>query len=202
MTKKGFYMTDYGLSRSEKRKILKHLGKGNLDTDSSPYFEDLSYHFNRGLEESPLQAQQKYLKTLFKEIIGFFDDLYSIKPSNCMTDDDRKKCMEALERLGRISHMLQDFYAHAVSMQTNTVDDEVGSIPSWASPLLPFAVKPSSFDISENEDGEHGKTKSLVSEPGNRAPDRKKRKEKSIMITNDLFKNLLPFWLKKCKNSL
>ena len=135
------------------------------------------------------------------EIFSSVWTLSNIKNPDCLTDDDKKICADELLRIGRISHMLQDFYGHAVSMNANTHTDPVGNIPHFSSPLFPFGTKPSSYDVNKKQHGEHGKL--LITEPGNRADEAEKarRKKLSIKWSKIAFNTLLPLWQAKCAKS-
>lgn len=180
---------------------IDNIINGNLKTDDGIYMNDLSYHYNRGIGESVLSGQLKYLEKLYMEIFSSVWTLSNIKNPDCLTDDDKKICADELLRIGRISHMLQDFYGHAVSMNANTHTDPVGNIPHFSSPLFPFGTKPSSYDVNKKQHGEHGKL--LITEPGNRADEAEKarRKKLSIKWSKIAFNTLLPLWQAKCAKS-
>lgn len=110
-------------------------------------------------------------------------------------------CNEALEILGRLVHMFQDYYAHGINP---THEDNTGSISGC--PLAPMAT-PSSWD-SWLESGEHGCVGSSLwriltfqgysPEPGDRAPDRSAREELAEKDTRTLLSGALKLWLEVC----
>lgn len=180
--------------------VLKKIIEGNLNTDKYPFFDNLSYHFNRPINGAILQGQLDYLFTLFNEYISFFDQMAKLDDPCCQNSSTLSICKAELGRIGRITHMLQDFYAHAVVMDSSFF--KTGEL-SNACPLWPFNMKPSSYDINCNFlkglffNGEHGGL--LCSEPGNRAPDKWYRKCKSIEWTSFTLIFLLPQWNIRCK---
>ncbi len=111
-----------------------------------------------------------------------------------------EKCKNELIRIGRITHMVQDFYCHALPLEELTA---LGTRKYPFFHLCPFGMIPSSYDINQSfflslfSNGEHGGL--LFDEPGERAPDVNYRKRSSVVWTTVIFFDLLPKWNKKCK---
>ena len=190
--------------------ILKILVKGNNKTDGKEYFNNLRYHFNRLPGQDVQSAQAEYLITWYVEAAFLKIALAFVGDHDpcCNRPRTLRKCKGALLRIGRLAHMLQDFFAHAiVNEKTNKFWHPEGSLPPDASPFNPFSVIPSSYDINEKwykpfgdnyywGNGEHGGL--LNREPGNRAIDHETRWAKSILWTERLLQSTMPSWNQRC----
>ena len=210
--------------------MINEIVEGNNDTDSGEYFYNLYYHFNRNMTESSSNAKFEYWVLLQKTKIEIILMLRKIKNPHPMTPEIENICSCALNKMGILSHMGQDFYAHAVSYGTSTNDfdssvfssmsqsiingefmlsmnsmstqihnviigSNPGTIPTFSSPDIPFFVKPSNYNGSWKS-SEHGQIWTV--EPGNRAADRKQRRQRAINWTYFTLKPLLMTWIEKC----
>ena len=181
-----------------KEAILEYIVDANINTDSGEYRDNLYYHFNRGLNVSKEDAIKEYIRLQKKEIREFLQCLSNAKHGTCETK--KAKCKEALEHLGRIAHMWQDYFAHGINP---TKESNVGKIKG--NPLRPDAT-PSSWNGFWDYKGEHGAVWTVLGhfgdfpsiEPGKRAPDCTHREEESEKATKVLFKNLFSTWIETC----
>ena len=187
-------------------RIVDNIVKGNLFTDrNNDYSRNMHRHFNREMEENPVNAIIGYWFLLQWERIKVLLLLSQIPNSASFTCETKEICEEALKHMGILSHMGQDFYGHAVSFQTTVEDNTPGNIPSYTSPNIPIGVKPSNYG-GRLKQSEHGALFRYFNpnnaEPGNRATDRKQRIDRSIEWTVMTLKPLLKIWEKKCKKYL
>lgn len=172
--------------------VLQKIIGANRSTDSkNEFYNNMHYHYNRGLDESPMAAKALYVLTWIKELTEI---------GSALTSSPRR-CDEALEHLGIMSHMWQDYFAHGIDPSSK---DCVGTIRG--TPMVPLAV-PSSYG-SASKGGEHGGVgcalgqlfccRGVTPEPGDRASDKATRQNLSVEYTEKLFNVILPIWFKKC----
>lgn len=155
-----------------KRRTRRVLVRANTDQDQGESFDDLRRHFNREPNQSRQDAGQAWNDYVVSEFEAF---------DNAM-DSDPPHCEEALKALGRVSHSLQDYWAHGVGNNGEWIvlsDPDVGG---W---------HPSSYP------GEHPP---LPWEPfiWIRA-ETDAREALSQSDTDDLFMMHLPWWWRECK---
>ena len=175
--------------------IYKIVERGNTETDSGDYADQQKYHFCSHYERKQTadDARREYSKTLKKEIKDFND---SIKKRE-LTE---KECTDALTKLGRITHMWQDYYGHGMEREYT---EEPGRISG--SPDNPVAY-PASFYMYNwfYVPGTHGGCNNVVCpwsrvEPGDRATDRNYRLSQATDFTKKKGEALLQAWFSKCK---
>ena len=116
------------------------------------------------------------------------------KISSLLNNASNQNCAEALSLIGRLTHMWQDYYGHAVPYSYDGLGSVggIGGNPYY----IPYNVKPSSYGgENDNSTGEHG----FLSEPGNRAVDSDARIRASINFTKVGLDVLLSNWGQKCQ---
>jgi len=86
---------------------------GNQDWFGSQAYNDERRHYTKKKEEDAAEANIKYRQYLFEEITQF------------ATSVSTAQCESALKALGRMNHAMQDFFAHAVTLD--------GSLSIWNS---------------------------------------------------------------------
>ena len=182
-------------------KMKDILVKGNLSVDSGTYFSNNYWHFNRNPDDSVAEGRRQYSNIVYDNYYSFYLNLNN--PPN-----DDTVCLAELERLGRLSHAWQDYYAHAVKItymggRAGDTEPAVGGIATSSDPYnLDPNMKPSSYD--ESTGGEHGKVQFGVNvrngmyEPGNRAPDRNWRRTTSVTFTASQFEEMIQYWYDNC----
>ena len=178
-------------------KIAKIISEANVATDfDDKYEDDMAYHYNRQLWGSIEEAINRYTETLEKEREEFSKHL-KIAMEN--PNKREKVCTEALDIIGRLAHMWQDYYAHGINPTWFTVG------PISGSPENPTA-KPSSWG-AWYWGGEHGGIGTCLTaglphgfafEPGKRAPDCDNRIKESNEKTKILMEQLLTQWMSTC----
>ena len=178
-------------------KIAKIISEANVATDfDDKYEDDMAYHYNRQLWGSIEEAINRYTETLEKEREEFSKQL-KIAMEN--PNKREKVCTEALDIIGRLAHMWQDYYAHGINPTWFTVG------PISGSPENPTA-KPSSWG-AWYWGGEHGGIGTCLTaglphgfafEPGKRAPDCDNRIKESNEKTKILMEQLLTQWMSTC----
>ena len=107
-------------------------------------------------------------------------------------------CKEALNKLGLMIHMWQDYYSHGVKDDGWAIGDE-GSIKG--TPDNP-EMRPSSYGLWGCRGG-HGGVFRLLNpfsnvEPGDRAEDSEDRKQKAVDFVREQLLNFLPKWAGAC----
>ena len=180
------------------KKIAEIISEGNQRTDKGMYEKMNEYHYNRRRGQDPEVARDAYSLAIGNEIMRFFD---ALEKQRTNPNENPTACSDALDTLGRLTHMFQDYYAHGINP---TAEDSTGSISGC--PLAPMAT-PSSWD-SWLESGEHGCVGSSLwriltfqgysPEPGDRAPDRSAREELAEKDTRTLLSGALKLWLEVC----
>lgn len=122
----------------------------------------------------------------------FFD---ALEKQRTNPNENPTVCFDALDTLGRLTHMSQDYYAHGINPVKK---DSTGNVNGC--PLDPMA-KPSSWD-NWLFSGEHGCVGSILlngsPEPGDRACDSASRKEFAKRDTQMLLNGALKLWLDVC----
>ena len=131
---------------SARSAILSALSKANLEQDEGGFFKDQSRHYNRELDEDPDLADMQYGQTL--EVYGMmFHEYLAIVDPHPWDKNDVDNCKEALNCLGAMTHMWQDYFAHAVLKDSGkfgpawTADDPIKGDPYNRNRKL----KPSSY---------------------------------------------------------
>ena len=180
--------------------IVGQLKNANIKTDKGALFDDNSYHFNRAPDASAMRGRMDYLFTQYRELINLIEQLQLAEGDSEKRND---ACSSAMDSIGRLTHMWQDYYAHGINP---TADDSVGRITG--APYWPTAT-PSSWGGDIIQSGEHGGALYLLwslitlngfdlMEPGHRAPDRETRLENAQRDTSALLNMLLPSWFSIC----
>jgi hypothetical protein len=167
------------------KKLLSVIADANVATDTKePYASDLKQHYNRGIAEFSDVARDAYVSHV-QSVVAEYSKLLEGKP-------DRAKCSEALQRLGRVSHSWQDYYAHAIGLNSPYWGDPG---PIEGSPDSPSAnLKPASWG-GYNNWGEHG-----PSEPASREADMGlNRYVKAESFVTGKYPKMLQAWLAKCR---
>jgi len=170
---------------------------GNTDTDKGDYENIMAYHYCR-FPGSPIQKAKRHYSATKKSVEGEFDtDLKTASQIKRKLERDIP-CKAALTKLGRLTHILQDYYAHGVEK-----DDEYGFIIGEikGSPDSPQMV-PVSYD-NLGFSGNHGGLWRLINpfsrvEPGDRARDQDNRKKLAVRRTRSEFLDKLGKWIEPC----
>lgn len=182
-----------------KQDILKNIMKGNSGTDSGDTKNKQEYHFCAdrtadsisGVKESDFRF--KYDKTL-KEVERVFSEALEPIMASTPFNERKEKCNKALEYLGRLNHMWQDYFGHGRQSV-----HELGKISG--SPDNIQAI-PSSFSYMGFW-GNHGGVQNWFLfrelEPGKRATDKDTRLTLSVSYTKAASKPLLDRWIGACK---
>ena len=188
---------DSSENRATIEKLAKIISDANIATDTNEkYGENMAYHYNRGLRESPDEARMRYIMTQIIELYNLSKQLQIafVSPRN-----RKKACTDSLDIIGRLAHMWQDYYAHGIDPTWLTV----GSISG--APYFPSATPSSWGGLFWG--GEHGGIGTFLFvgiwyggafEPGMRAPDRDERIKRSNEKTKFLMKYLLSAWMFTC----
>ena len=188
LTSKSFSSAWNGLgdaSPCSGKKLLSVISDANVATDTKqPYASDLKQHYNRGIAEFSDVARDAYVSHV-QSVVVEYSKLLEGKP-------DRGKCLEALQKLGRVSHSWQDYYAHAIGLNSPYWGDPG---PIDGNPDSPSAnLKPASWG-GYNNWGEHG-----PSEPASREADMGlNRYVKAESFVTGKYPKMLQAWLAKCR---
>lgn len=155
----------------------------NIAVDSGASANDLAQHYNRPLDGDIDAARRSYSANLAARQTSF--DIYLEHPS-------KSTCKYALIRLGQLSHSWEDYYAHAIGVNSPFRGDPG---PIHGNPDNPSTdLKPSSWGGLFNW-GEHGE-----SEPAWREPDGgDDRNLKAVNFVEGKFNMEMPVWWKACK---
>lgn len=165
--------------------ILGKLKEANVATDKGAFYKNLAYHFNRPPNGAVAKAKESYLQVLKDEQSEITKDFKSRSKENCKN---------ALERMGRLSHAWQDYYAHAVHKDYNDSwrDRKIGEIKG--DPEHPGTdMIPSSWGGVLNDE-EHNWL-----EPGKEAPDVKARESGARTFTQNGYQTFLNEWWSACE---
>jgi hypothetical protein len=163
------------------KKLLSLISDANVATDASPNASDLKQHYNRGIGVGIDDARDAYLKHI-QSVVAAYSKLLEGKP-------DKQNCAEALKKLGWVSHSWQDYYAHAIGLNS----------PHWGDPG-PIAGNPDSPSLkpalwTDWDLGEHG-----LSEPAARESDMGlNRYVKAESFVSGKYPTMLQAWLAKCR---
>ena len=168
------------------KKILNMIIAGNTATDKGEDFNDLKLHYNRALDENVDNARKAFSKALKDNTDAFNKKIESPQPT-------KKDCEEALQILGRLTHMWEDYYAHAIGNDSPHRGDPG---PIKGDPDSPSTeLKPSSWGGMLSDWGEHGS-----SDPAKREKDGgKDRMEKATDFVSGKLGSMMPGWWDKCK---
>ena len=182
------------ISLTIKEKLLEVIVEANVDTDSGEMGKTQAYHYCTGLDskETHQEARDNYIAMLLAESKKFDKKISKEKVSS-------DECKEALEILGHLNHMWQDYYAHKVELDENK-KSVVGKIQGSPDDPQMFPVSFGSMGFK----GGHGGFWRIINpfsrvEPGDRADDVDIRRQQAKEYTkthSDLF---LKSWFKKCK---
>jgi RHS repeat-associated protein len=170
--------------------------------------EDLEWHFNREPNANIQDAINSY-RNQYNQNFNEISKLNSLDSSSATSGG----CEKILNLIGRQSHLIEDYYAHAINKKSNGSADTIGSIKS--SPfgidaygnfngelnIDPNIIKPSSYRNSYRDiGGEHTyiPTSMWRIEPGDRAYDSANRLEMAKDDTITLFNQFIPRWLDVC----
>ena len=181
--------------------VVDNLKWANVGMDFSPKYnqstyEQLPYHYNRGVFQDPKKAIREYLSFVARQKMII---------DAALEEDIEDGCAIALKELGKLSHSIQDYYGHGVSENygkriPGRRRGKHGSVPRYGvgsmsgSPSNP-TMQPSSYYLG-GLFGNHGFI--LFPEPGTRAPDTDARKRASIDATIKLFRPYLEKWCRRC----
>ena len=182
------------ISLTIKEKLFEVIVEANVDTDSGEMGKTQAYHYCTGLDskETHQEARDNYIAMLLAESKKFDKKISKEKVSS-------DECKEALEILGHLNHMWQDYYAHKVELDENK-KSVVGKIQGSPDDPQMFPVSFGSMGFK----GGHGGFWRIINpfsrvEPGDRADDVDIRRQQAKEYTkthSDLF---LKSWFKKCK---
>ena len=150
LTSKSFSSAWNGLgdtSPCSGKKLLSVISDANVATDKQPDASDLKQHYNRAFwGTDPGETARNAYVSHVQRVVAGYSKLLEAK-------SDRAKCVEALRKLGRVSHSWQDYYAHAIGLNSPYWGDPG---PIEGNPDSPSAsLKPASWGGNNNW-GEHG----------------------------------------------
>ena len=172
-------------------RIEEALVNANVDTDSGDKADDQGYHFCSWTKDMDnVNYKKRYGEYLASE-------LRTYKKALIFPGVD---CKKALNHLGILSHMWQDYYAHGVEKDDSWFGAKIGKIKGSPDDIQMIPV---SFGW-EGFRGGHGGLFRLVNafsrvEPGDRANDSGKRRYLAKWFTIGKFKELLPTWADACR---
>ena len=182
----GACYSQYDLDRIEEALV-----KANVDTDSGDKADDQGYHFCSWTKDMDyVNYTKRYSSYLTTKLKDYTSSL----------ELPRVDCKEALEHLGILSHMWQDYYAHGVEKDDSWFGATIGKIKGSPEDIQMIPV---SFG-GEGFRGGHGGLFRLANafsrvEPGDRANDSGKRRNLAKWFTIGKFKELLPTWADACR---
>ena len=146
--------------KKRRLQIKELLSENNAKMDSKPYSDDkyLYLHYNQGTQGDFSSATNQYVEALNQ----LADDI-----SQAIKDGGDAGCSEAMEKIGNLTHMLQDYYGHGVAYdyEVGDHDEKIGN--AVGDPYNPL-MKPSNYNGFWSK-SQHGRI--YQSEPGIRAPD-------------------------------
>jgi RHS repeat-associated protein len=184
-------------------------GNAHMDTEDK-YADDLPLHYNRPMDN------ENYGEKMIEVNIEEAKNAYKIGLRNRRGNIDKylknsptmKQCDDALEQMGQLTHMLQDYYGHGVDNNYRFLGNIYVSwlrVPlysgnigySYGNPDSPVEdqMKPSSYSWPFSG-SEHGGVKDL--EPAHRAPDTAIRMSMSIIVTASTLQHYMKKWCEKC----
>ena len=94
------------------KKIAEIISEGNQRTDKGMYEKMNEYHYNRRRGQDPEVARDAYSLAIGNEIMRFFD---ALEKQRTNPNENPTACSDALDTLGRLTHMFQDYYAHGIN---------------------------------------------------------------------------------------
>jgi RHS repeat-associated protein len=154
----------------------------NVGTDNGSDGTDLKQHYNRAVGDFPDTARQAYVSNI-QSLTSSYSSLLS-------GNTNKQNCVTALNKLGQVSHSWQDYYAHAIGLNS----------PLWGNPG-PIAGNPDSPSTNLKPaswgggTAEHG-----PNEPGSREPDGGyNRLNQATSFVTGKYENMLPSWMLKCR---
>jgi hypothetical protein len=165
--------------------MLAMLISENQGVDSGDTFNNHAWHFGRGTDENIQDAIDAY-DALYKENIM---EIVSLNENN----RSKSKCDNIFRLIGMQSHQMQDYYAHAIALDSNGWLGTIGRI-TGSSYNVSDKVKPASYDDWPwMKSGEHGWI-----EPGKQAPDKEDREARAKHETIALFSLMITRWWDIC----
>ena len=175
--------------------LIEKIVDANVATDSGDYKNKQNYHYcaDRDADWTVDYARGAYSETLVQERKHFLEIISA-------NQNDKESCLVALEYLGRLCHMWQDYYAHGVEKDDSWFGADIGTIKG--NPNSPTMI-PVSYG-SLGFVGGHGGFFRLMNpfsnvEPGDRADDAETRRSQAERFTNNEAFPLLLEWFKSCK---
>jgi RHS repeat-associated protein len=187
--------------------VVKRVVEGNAHMDAlkpykNPDANNLPLHYNRAMCQDYNKAKEIYREGLKQ------------RRDNISSNDlgTEAKCYEALEQMGQLTHMLQDYYGHGVDesyvYQGSKISAGFGGVmfltTEWAGKIgnsygnpdsCENQMKPSSYS-RWYLGSEHGSL--FDGEPAWRAPDTSARRNSSIEVSvNELLLHMKS-WCNKC----
>ncbi len=198
----GSYFQAYPLPDVLSREVFNILKRANQEMDKGANAgndaEHLPLHFNRTKEKNnEFAAIETYRNGLKRE-----------RAQNKGKYDDLKACTDAIEALGRVTHMLQDYYGHGVSWKKErarrrrrgkveyyyTIIGRPFGDPDTTNPTEATIMKPSSY-AGKWGHSEHGPI--WAPEPGN-LRFATQRRNAAIDKTKQELSKWLPNWCRDC----
>ena len=175
--------------------ILNVLIESNVETDSGDTGDQQQYHYCTGLKHvyswsyDFAKYKKDYSDMLTEKLHEFTKNIAKPNKSNCN---------EALNVLGTLTHMWQDYYSHGVKDDGWFIGKE-GEIAG--SPDNPQMI-PDSYGWYGFRGG-HGGLFRLLNpftrvEPGDRAKDSEERRKQAVKFVKKKLSDLLPKWAASC----
>ena len=180
-----------------KPSLISIVVENNLKTDEGEYYDKMEYHFNRDTDTTPQVARKNYIETKKKErnaIKNYINQASKIKK----WQKRESPCLDALVNLGRLTHMLQDYYAHGVQRDDDT-KTIVGTLQGDPDNPVLIPVSYGAWGFT----GGHGGFWRFINpfsriEPGDRASDQNVRKTGAVNYTKQELLTQLNLWLEPC----
>ena len=178
-------------------KITSLVTNANVRTDFGEKKEKQQYHFCTNFaDRNRMDFVALYTEALKAEM-NDWDDLIVKKAFPTM-----ENCMEALEHLGTLTHMWQDYYGHGVEYDPYLHPDDspkrdfsIGEIKGNPDNI---AMQPVTYG-GEGFLGKHGGLFDIPSiEPGYRADDPDNRLKLARRFTYQKIAKMMPDWITKC----
>ena len=169
-------------------KIKEALIAANVNTDEGETEKKQEYHFCADTRD----LANKNYKDLYKKLLVDKDKDFNRQVSE-------KDCTAALNTLGVMSHMWQDYYAHGVKKNDSWFGATIGNIKGSPDDIQ---MEPVSYGALGFRGG-HGGAFRLFNpfsrvEPGDRAKDSDSRRRKAKLFTIGKFRDYLTTWVKGC----
>lgn len=167
------------------------LQEANVSVDDD-LLSDNRWHFNRDIDKNNENVENAI--RLYKKLLtGQWKDM-----EEKIKEPNKENCQNALKIVGMLSHAWQDYYAHAIDINSDGSKETIRKIKG--DPSAPGEnIKPASWGyagwkVLNIDTGEHG-----VSEPGSRAPDTQDRLTQAENYTKMKFREFLGIWVAPCK---